>query len=370
MKKIKVLILCGSLKIGGAEKVAQSIALHAPEGLYEFHYVTFDPHVGEYEAALLEKGCVIHRMEEPSNSYPRFLRSLITLLKKERYHVIHAHTMFSCGWMMLCAKLTGVPVRISHAHSALITKKSFLKSAYETVMRLLILSCSTDLVACGIQAGQRLFGKRAFEKQGQLILNGISIPRFRFCEEQRNSIRSALGLENAFLIGHSGHLSEVKNQAFLIRLMPHILSMQPDAALLLLGEGEDRPMLEELIRETGLQNRVIMTGNVSNVPDYLSAMDVFVFPSLFEGMPLSILEVQANGLPCVISDTVPDDVFLTDLIHPLSLKDNPSDWCSTILHTRRNDPEHYAHQLQNSPFSVEHAMEKIYSIYQKGSSHD
>lgn len=131
-------------------------------------------------------------------------------------------------------------------------------------------------------------------------------------------IREALGLKNAFVIGHVGHLLQVKNQTFLIQLMPEILKRKANAKLVLLGE-EDRPKLERLIHDLRLEDRVIMTGNVRNVRDYLSAMDVFAFPSLFEGMPLSIVEVQANGLPCVLSTGVPKDVYLTDLIQALSL---------------------------------------------------
>ena len=107
-----------------------------------------------------------------------------------------------------------------------------------------------------------------------------------------------------------------------------------------------------------------MTGNVSNVADYLSAMDVYVFPSLFEGLPLSVLEVQANGLPCVISDGVPEDVFLTDLIRPLSLKQDKQQWLEAILAAQRGDTDKYNRQLRDSDYAVQAAMEKIYRIYE------
>ena len=166
-------------------------------------------------------------------------------------------------------------------------------------------------------------------------------------------------------MGHAGHLADVKNQSFLLELMPLILERRPDARLLLLGEGADRPMLEQKIRDMKLQDHVTMTGNVTNVADYLSAMDVFVFPSLYEGLPLSILEVQANGLPCVISDRVPEDVFLTDLIHPLSLEDSGDIWVDEILKQTRTDTERYNRQLRGSDYAVETAMEKIYHIYER-----
>ena len=164
------------------------------------------------------------------------------------------------------------------------------------------------------------------------------------------------------MIGHVGHLTEVKNQSFLIRLMPEILRRQPRAKLLLLGEGEDRPKLEELILRLGLSDYVIMTGIVRNVSEHLSAMDVFAFPSLFEGMPLSVLEVQANGLPCVLSTNVPEDVFLTDLIYPVSLE-APEEWVDRICNSARKDAVHYATLLKEAGSDCSTTIRKITDLY-------
>lgn len=358
-------MIAASLKIGGAEKVARDIAWFADHTQFRFDYLVFGDMVGQYEQHLIKKGCNVIHVPEPSENYAAYFRSLLRLMRQERYHAVHVHTMFSAGWAMLAAKIAGVPIRVCHAHSALTDGKSLVKTVYEAVMRALILSCSTDLVACGVKAGQRLYGENVFARKGQLVLNGIDVPAFAYCSENRNTIRQQLRMENSWIIGHAGHLAEVKNQSFLLELMPLILEKRPNAHLLLLGEGPDRPMLEKKILEMGLEKCVTMTGNVTNVAAYLSAMDVFVFPSLYEGLPLSILEVQANGLPCVISDGVPEDVFLTELIHPLSLEAPPERWRDEILGAERQQPEHYNRQLQNSAYTVENAMEKIYRIYEK-----
>lgn len=366
IKRIKVLEVAASLKIGGAEKVARDIAFYADAEQYEFHYIVFGDEVGAFEPELLEKGCQIFHLKPPSQSYFGYLLTLRKLIEENRYDVVHAHNMFNCGLTMLAAANMGVSVRIAHAHSALNNGNGRIKQVYERTMRYLILHCATDLVACGIAAGNRLFGAKAFEQRGTLILNGIDIPAFAYDEEKREAIRSKFNLKGKFVLGHVGHLAKVKNQSFLLDLMPYVLAKQPDAILLLLGEGEDRVKLETKICRMHLENQVIMTGNVSNVSDYLSAMDVFVFPSLYEGLPLSILEVQANGLPCVISDGVPKDVFLTDLIHPLSLNEPKQQWTDAIFTVRRKDAVHYNQQLQGSDFSVETAMGKICRIYDKG----
>ena len=358
----KILIIASKLYIGGAEKVAADIGFYADPEKYEVHYVVFGDEVGAYEPELEAHGCKIFHMPQPSAGYCAYLKNLKKLIHTYRYDAIHAHTMFNIGWAMLAGRLYGVPVRVAHAHSALHEKCSLKVRLYEAAMRVLILTCATDLVACGVQAGERLYGRRAFSEHGRLILNGVDTQRFAFDAKRREAFRKELVLADRFVIGHAGHLAAVKNQAFLLNLMPMILRVHPDACLLLLGEGEDRPMLEQKIQALQLENHVRMTGNVRNVPDYLNAMDVFAFPSLYEGMPLSIIEVQANGLPCMISDRVPKDVFLTDLIHPLPLE-QPQRWADCLCSARRAEPEKYAAVMRASGFDVTSAMEKIYEIY-------
>ena len=365
-RRKKILIIAASLCIGGAEKVARDIALHAPQGNYEIHYLVFGDAVGAYEAQVEQKGCKVFHWDIPSANYAKFFFGLLRHMKRERYDAVHAHNMFNCGFSMLAAAMAGVPTRIAHAHSAMTVFPGSIGRVYESVMRFLICKCSTDLVACGIAAGKRLFGEKTFAKRGNLILNGIDVQAFAYSEQSRNALRLRKGIQNCFVIGHTGHLAKVKNQSFLLDLMPEILKERPDSILLLLGEGEDRPMLEQKIKNANLCDHVIMTGNVQEVSDYLSAMDVFVFPSLYEGLPLSVLEVQANGLPCVISDSVPSDVFLTDLIHPMSLNRAKEEWTEKILLMKRTEPIAYQKQLTDSDYSADRAMEKIYRIYDRG----
>lgn len=362
MKKY-ILQIPAHLFIGGVERVARDIGLYADPQKYETHYIVFDKEIGEYEADVLAHGCKIFRLQEPSLDYQRFFSDMRRIMSETQYEVVHAHTMFNIGWCMKLAREARVPKRIAHAHSSLTNNGGAKVRAYETLMRHFILRDATDLIACGQKAGIRLFGERAFRQRTELILNGIDTDLFSFDESARVAIRSQNGLQDSFVIGHVGHLLDVKNQRFLLELMPEILSQQPNAKLMMLGEGPDRPMLEMLIAELGLQNHVIMTGNVSNVNEYLSAMDVFAFPSIYEGMPLSIIEVQANGLPCILSTGVPSDVYLTDLVSPISL-DQPEKWVHAILAAKRKNPSRYAVQLWDCGFDTESVMRRIYAIYE------
>ncbi len=359
-----VLQIAAHLTIGGAEKVCRDIGLYGNPEEYETHYVIFDDDIGDFGREVEAKGCKIFKLREPSEDYGEYFRALKKLMSEYRYSVVHAHTMFSIGWVMLAAKQMNIPVRVSHAHSALIDGSSVVKTVYESVMRRLILSCSTDLVACGEKAGIRLYGEKAYKKRGNLILNGIDTEAFAFSDTKRHEIRNQLNISDKLVLGHTGRLAEVKNQAFILKLIPEILKQRENAVLMLIGDGDDREMLENTAKELNIYDKVLFIGNVTNVQDYLSAMDVFVFPSLYEGLPLSILEVQANGLPCIISDTVPHDVFLTKLIHPLSLKDPQSAWIKEILSAHREPDKDYSQELKSSGFDLKTAMEKVYRIYE------
>lgn len=357
----KVLIIAGALYIGGAERVARDIGFYAGDR-FEVHYLVFGDRIGEYEKQLTSADCKIIHTAAPSNGHLAHYRFLCQLIRQEQYDVVHSHTMFNSGWAMLAGKRCGVPVRIAHSHSALEVRQTAGKKLYEFAMRQMILRCATHYVACGEKAGVRLYGEKAYQKAGITLLNGIDTDSFRFSAQTRETIRKDMGLQNCFVIGHVGHLAEVKNQSFLISLMPEILKRRKEAVLLLLGEGDDRPKLEALIQKLGLKNKVIMAGNVSNVNEYLSAMDVFAFPSLYEGMPLSIVEVQANGLPCVISDRVPRDVFVTDLLKPQPLE-NEAVWTEAILDATRTEPEKYAGIVRDKGLDSRSFLEKVYQLY-------
>ena len=358
-----ILHIAAALKIGGAEKVARDIGLYADSAEYENHYIVFEDSIGAYENELVAHGCKIFHIDPPGKNYLNYYSNLKKILSKYPYTAVHAHTMFNAGWAMLAAKKAGVPVRIAHAHSALDTDFGLKQKLYESIMQSLILKYSTALIACGERAGIRLFGSDAYFNKAKLILNGIDTRAFKYNEKSRDEIRSQYNLGKSFVIGHAGHLAAVKNQKYLLEMMPDIIRIRPDVVLMLLGDGEDRKMLETMIHELGISDHVIMTGNVLNVSDYLSAMDVFAFPSLYEGMPLSIIEVQANGLPCVISCGVPEDVYLTDLVYPAPLSQK-NKWLELICNLERKSPEAYSERLYAAGYDVNGVMRKIYDIYE------
>ena len=361
---MKILEIVADLQIGGAQRVSANIAKYAPDGT-EFTYAVFDRTVGDYEAEIEAKGNRVVHISSPHNSR-RFVTDLSRLLNETEYDVVHCHTMYSCGMVMLIAWLHGVPGRISHSHTALdqASGRSRLRKAYKGLMRALIHLFGTDYLSCGVDAGNELYGEHFFQKKGVVIKNGIDTDAYRFSEKNRVAIRRELGLDDRFIIGHVGHYETVKNQAFLIRLMPEIRKQRSDAVLLLYGGGTTKDMLEQEICSLHLEDHARVMGNVRNISEVLSAFDVFAFPSLFEGTPLALLEAQTNGLPCVISDRIPADACVTDLIERMPLT-SPELWTERLVDAHRKHAEDYAEVVERNYESIRRSMQELNSVFNK-----
>ncbi len=362
---MEILEIVADLKIGGAQRVAANISKYAGPD-YHFTYLVFGDDIGDYEEELQKRGCRIIHVPSPKMSSAAFSRALNHVIRTGGFDVIHSHTMYSCGLIMLIAKLNGIPGRISHSHTAKDNADdgSIRRNLYKHTMQNLIWTCGTDYLACGKDAGRELYGEKRFLSKGVVIRNGIDAAAYRYDLESRMQIREELGLTDRFIIGHVGHYEPVKNQLFLIRLMPKILQQRAGSVLLLYGGGSTREMLEREIRLLQLGESVRLMGNVNNIPEVLSALDVFAFPSLFEGTPLALLEAQANGLPCIISDQIPEDACVTPLVQRLGLEDAAA-WVTAILAAKRDKETDHTAVLLSRYEDIHESMTKLYEIFDR-----
>ena len=358
----KVLIICGGLQFGGVERFAANIIRYAPQDEFVFDYLVFEGLGYAFAPEIESKGGRVITFPSPQKGHIQYIRNLLKLMKQNQYDVVHSHTQFNSGLNLWAAKRANVPVRIAHSHTTAHEHRiSAIKRFYERTMRFLIRHCATHHCACGQDAGHWMFDDTPFT----VIYNGIDADAFRFSEINREMIRRKYDIpESAFVLGHTGTLSELKNQELLIRIFPDILKVKKDAYLLLIGrdQNELQEYLESLARQYGINEKVIFTGAVMNVNEYLSAFDVFAFPSLREGTPISLIEAQANGLPCVISDRIPRDAVITDLVKTVPL-DKREQWVSSLCQAARKDSEQYASFLNNNGYGIYSAMEQLYQIY-------
>ena len=190
----------------------------------------------------------------------------------------------------------------------------------------------TDRFACSRTAGAWLFGEKAVAKeQVTIIRNAIDMPKYLFNQEIRDEYRDTLGLEGRFVVGHVGRMTYAKNYPFLLNVFACAAGMRENAFFILVGDGPDLPSIERIIRQLELEGRIMLLGLRHDVPALLQAMDVLVLPSHFEGLPITAIEAQAAGLPCVVSEGVAAEAIYTNLITRLPLHESAEKWAETVL---------------------------------------
>ena len=229
----KILIIPGALHMGGAERVAANISTYAPKGEFEFHYLVFEGYDNLYGPEIEARGGKVITVPSPNSGYMTYIRRVSKLMRENRYDVVHSHTMFNSGINLAVAKRNKAPVRIAHSHTTRTERPvSLSQKIYEKLMQKLIVHSATDFIACGVEAGEWLFGKRTFKKHGIVVNNGIDTGAFAFSQQNRDRIRENYGIPaDAFVIGHSGTMIPLKNQEFLIRLMPKIRKTVPTSTI-------------------------------------------------------------------------------------------------------------------------------------------
>ena len=241
----------------------------------------------------------------------KYIKALKTFYKEHKYKIIHGHVansaVFYLGYARSQAARNSTPKRIIHSHN---TKSSdiFLKRIRNWVLTRFICCVADKYMACSKAAADFLFGKR---KNAKILGNAIDIDRFAFNAQIRESIRGKLSIGDRRVIGHIGRFSAQKNHKFLIDVFCKLLKSNKNTVLLLIGSGELYSTIKQKVKNCGVEDSVIFTGVVDNTNEYLSAMDVFVLPSLFEGLPMTGVEAQINNLPCVFSDTITKEAKIT-----------------------------------------------------------
>ena len=254
--------------------------------------------------------------------------------KHTEYQIVHGHVPNAAAFYLYAAKKAGVPVRILHSHNSQ-AADLYWKRIRNWILFQFAIRYANQYMACGEKAAQYLYGKRNFaQKQSFFVYfmnNIVDVNRFRYREQVRQSVRKAIQAEDKLVVGHVGRFCYQKNQKFLIQIFAELYKKEKNICLLLLGEGEDRKEIEAMIETYHLQSAVKLMGIVSNVEDYMQAMDVFLLPSRYEGVPVSVLEAQAAGLPCVISSQVTKELK-TEYTSYISLDQTLEEWSDAVLY--------------------------------------
>lgn len=339
---------------------------HIDRTKVQFDFAVHREERGAYEDEIEQLGGRIYRfMPLRPWTIPQYKRQIERFFDEHpEYQIIHGQCSESGYYFYREASRRGVPVIIAHAHNAHVPFDA--KLIFRTWLKHRMRSYITHRFTCGKEAAEWLFGKEE-AKSAVLQRNAIDTGAFCYNQAAREHMRQALGLEHDTLaVVHVGRFERQKNHPFVVRVFQQLHRHHPGARLFLIGSGGDgEQAVRSLAESKQLSDAVHFLGSRSDMPQVLCAMDVFLFPSLMEGFPLSLLEAQCTGLPCVISDRVPREACLTDLVSRLSLSANIKDWANAISRqaAMQQDRTVYAQQIANAGYDIEENVRWLQTFY-------
>lgn len=330
---IRILQCVNNMHRAGLETVLMNYYRNIDRTKVQFDFLTHRQEESDYDQEILAMGGRIYRAPRlyPQN-YPAYFAFMKQFFREHpEYRIVHSHIDAMSYLPLLAAKQAGIPVRIAHSHSTSIDMD--LKYPMKQFFRFRLGAAATHLFSCGEKAGQFLFRGRPFH----FVPNAVEADKFRYSESIRQTKRQELGLGDELVIGHAGRMTEVKNHEFLLKIFARLLERSPGAVLLLAGTGELEEKIRDLTQVLGIENSVRFLGSRGDMAELYQAMDVFVMPSLFEGVPVVGIEAQLAGLPCIFSDRVPDEVCFTEECRFLSLESSEDVWVDEILSAIRTE---------------------------------
>ena len=360
---IRVLNLFTVMDRGGAETMVMNYYRHMDRTKVQFDFLVHREQRGAYDDEIEALGGRIYRMCPiyPQN-FARYRRDVAAFFAAHpEYQIIHSH-MSELGYFAFrAAAKQGVPVRICHAHNA---PHGFdLKMVMRTYFKKRMMPYLTHLFMCGAESGRWLYGAKN-ERRFLMLNNAIDAAAYRYDAAKRAAVRRELGLAEELVVGHVGRFNPQKNHPFLLEIFAALLKREPNAVLLLAGGGDDLPKIRAKAQTLGIPGRVRFLGVRSDVADLMQAMDVFIFPSLYEGLPVTMVEAQAAGLPCLISDCIPQEcVLIPDLVTPLPLTAAADTWAETALALRATPRTDRRPEIAAHGFDITSEAEKLQEFY-------
>ena len=360
---IRVLQVVTHMNRGGLETMLMNYYRNIDRNKVQFDFLTHRPEneKKDYDDEIRSLGGKIYHMPVLNPFSPSYMKSLDRFFKEHKeYKIVHSHLDCLSAYPLKAAKKNGVPVRIAHSHNT--SQEKNLKYLIKDYSKKQIPKYATHLFVCGKEAGKWMFGKHKF----QIMNNAIDAKKFIYNEEVRKQKRVELGVEDKFVIGHVGRFNLQKNHEFLVKRFADFAKTNEDAILVLIGNGELQEKIKEMAKEYGIETKVKFLGLREDIPQLLQAMDLFLFPSLFEGLPVTLVEAQAAGLPCVISDMITDEIMITDQISKVSLSGNTSLWNQEIAKYRYSKRKNTIEDIIEHGFDIEKNARWLEEFYTNG----
>lgn len=356
---IRILQCVNDMHRAGLETMLMNYYRNIDRTKIQFDFLTHRPYKSDYDDEILSLGGKVYYAPRlyPQN-YPKYFKWMKQFFKEHpEYKIVHSHIDAMSYLPLKVAKKAGVPVRIAHSHNTSIDKD--FKYILKQYFRARINSVATDFCTCGEEAGKFLFGN----VESTLIPNAIDISKFLYNPIIREKKRNELGIKKEYVIGHVGRLSYQKNHKFLIQIFNKFLKRYEDTILLLVGVGEKEEEIKKQVSELGLEQKVKFLGNRNDVNELYQAMDIFVMPSFFEGVPVVGVEAQFADLPCVFSDKVPKEVKFHSKTQFVPLNAPIQQWVDVIGKYRNMERKPMTDELEKSPYNIKTAHSILENYY-------
>ena len=366
MNKSKVLHIVGGMDVGGTETMIMNIYRKCSTEV-EFHFVSYYSKKGYYDEEIISLGGKIINLENPkSRGIIASLKDLISLMKNEKYQAVHCHTLFNCGIGVLAAKIAGVDIRISHAHTTMDEEKTFIRKVYITAMRFLINTFSTKRISCSLKAAQYLFGYNIeADEKFEVLPNYIDYNKFITGD---GILRKELGFGNKdIIVGHAGRFIDTKNHLFLLNLIATLVDDNPRIHCVLIGEGELKISMEKRVKTLKLENNVHFLGLRNAMENIFKDFDIFILPSKYEGLGMVLLEAQAAGIPCLTSTAVQPEADLgIGLIKRINLEADMGVWKKSVykmMDLPKVEKKLRMGAFENKGYKMEDILDKFKDLY-------
>jgi len=331
----------------------------------QFDFVVHREEEGDYEEEIRSLGGKIYRMMPlRPHTFGKYERQISAFFDEHpEYRIIHGQCSESGYFFYKEAARRGIPVIIAHAHNSHV--KFDLRWIVRTWMKHKMRPYLTHNFACGVEAAEWLFGKE-LAKKAIILKNAIDTRQYLFDEQLREKKREELGLAPEVLtICHIGRFDKVKNHCFILDIFEKLLKRRPTAQLLLIGDGDLREQTEKKATQKGISTQIHFLGVRRDVNELLQAADVLVFPSLFEGLGIAVVEAQCTGMPCIISDIIPNEVMITNLVEKVSLHESASTWAEKLIAatTRTFDRPAYAEKVASAGYDIKSNSRWLENFY-------
>lgn len=363
---LRVLHILHSMNRGGAENALMNYYRCIDRDKVQFDFLLTDPEKCDFEDEIKSLGGKVYRVPLLTIKHPmRYISSVRRFFKEHpEYLIAHSHTSSKSVVPLAIAKFSHIPVRIAHSHNSM--SETGVNGLIRNALKPLLKVTANEFFSCGRQAAVWLYGRKMGESgKVRIIPNVIHADRFRYNADTREAMRKKLGIgTGAFVIGHVARFCEEKNHIFSIEILNEALKRNPDSYLLLVGDGPEHDSIKAYADKLGVSGNVRMTGVVSNVYDYEQAMDAFILPSFYEGLPLSIVEAQVSGLPCFTTKgTVSTECSVTDLVEYLPLEAGAKVWADEIFKAAANERTDRFEEIRAAGYDSASAADALQNHY-------